>query len=214
MRERWYRHPSVKAQYVGGVFAIVAAMVGGVFTCVAQRQGSSGPASSPSPYEMKVLVVDPAGRPVEDAKVWMSLGGEPRRVSGGWQFDIPWDPQQVRRRIKVFASRESAFLAGVTEYELGTNRYPVVSVRLEKSPPADIRGIVVDETGHGIGSVTIGVVGASDIVATGTNGHFSLPTDATDGEQVLVRAYKTNYMPVTQWHPAGRQPVTIILQRQ
>src|SRR5262245_18854318 len=44
---------------------------------------------SPGVYRLRVTVVDPHGTPMDDAQVWSSLGGEPKKVSGGWQFDVP-----------------------------------------------------------------------------------------------------------------------------
>ena len=40
-------------------------------------------------YHVRITVVGPDGTPVEDAKVWSAAGGEPKKVAGGWQFDIP-----------------------------------------------------------------------------------------------------------------------------
>jgi hypothetical protein len=37
-------------------------------------------------YRVRVTVIGPQGTPVEDAKVWSSIGGEPKKVAGGWQF--------------------------------------------------------------------------------------------------------------------------------
>jgi hypothetical protein len=33
-------------------------------------------------YRVRVTVLDPAQVPVEDAKVWSSMGGEPKKVAG------------------------------------------------------------------------------------------------------------------------------------
>src|ERR1700687_5544487 len=45
--------------------------------------------NEPSVYQLRTVVLDPQGIPVEDAKVWSSLGGEPKKIAGGLQFDIP-----------------------------------------------------------------------------------------------------------------------------
>ncbi|MDQ3012399.1 MAG: tetratricopeptide repeat protein [Acidobacteriota bacterium] len=63
-------------------------------------------------YRLRVTVVDPQGVPVEDAKVWSSFGGEPKKVAGGWQFDIPDASKPKEGKLSIFASKESAFLTG------------------------------------------------------------------------------------------------------
>ena len=40
-------------------------------------------------YRIRVTVVGAQGVPVEEAMVWSSAGGEPKKVSGGWEFDVP-----------------------------------------------------------------------------------------------------------------------------
>ena len=39
-------------------------------------------------YRVRVVVLDIAQTPIEQAQVWSSIGGEPKRVAGGWEFDI------------------------------------------------------------------------------------------------------------------------------
>src|SRR5215471_10052793 len=39
-------------------------------------------------YRVRVVVVGSDGVPSNDAKVWSSIGGEAKKVDGGWQFDI------------------------------------------------------------------------------------------------------------------------------
>src|SRR5512145_3256064 len=43
----------------------------------------SGLPAKPSIYRLRVTVVDPQNVPAEDAIVWSSLGGEPKKVAGG-----------------------------------------------------------------------------------------------------------------------------------
>src|SRR5712672_3654455 len=45
--------------------------------------------SSLAIYRVRVSVVGPQGTPVEEARVWSSLGGGAKKVTEGWQFDIP-----------------------------------------------------------------------------------------------------------------------------
>lgn len=53
------------------------------------REGANTSFRPPAIYRVRVTVIDPQRVPVEDAKVWSTVGGEPKKVAGGWQFDIP-----------------------------------------------------------------------------------------------------------------------------
>ena len=46
-------------------------------------------------YRVRVTVLNPQQQPINDAKVTSSMGGEPKKVEGGWQFDIPAASQQM-----------------------------------------------------------------------------------------------------------------------
>jgi hypothetical protein len=59
--------------------------------------------AGPELYRIRVTVVDSAGLPVDDAKVWSSLGGEPKKVAGGWQFDIPRSAIPKEGPLTLFA---------------------------------------------------------------------------------------------------------------
>ena len=213
MPERSQGNGSIRAQIVGGIFVLVAAIVGGLFQ-YCPRAGKVQVTADKAVYELRVIVIDPNGVPVDDAKVWSSVGGEPKQVPGGWQFDIPSAATRLNGRVKIFAAKESAFLRGNTEYELGQDLHPVISVQLAKGARSAIHGIVLDGLGRGLGGVSVAVAGSErNGVTTQTDGHFSLQTEAADGEQVLVHAEKHTYASVTQWHPAGKHPVTIIMEK-
>jgi hypothetical protein len=214
MSERSQDNGGLRAQIVGGIFVVVAAVVAGLFQYFTPRASKVGVPAEPSIYELRVIVIGPNGVPVDDAKVWSSVGGEPKHVPGGWQFDIPSAATRLHRRVIVFAAKDSAFLNGKTELELGQDSHPAISVQLTKVAGAAIHGIVVDGSGRGLDAVRVAVVGSErNGVTTQTDGHFFLEADAAEGEQVLVRVEKDMYAPVTQWHPAGRQPLTIILEK-
>jgi len=163
---------------------------------------------------LRVLLLSPEGRPVEDAKAWTSVGGEPKQVAGGWEFDIPVSQLPPDGRITVHAAKESAFLSGSTEVRLGDDLAPSVTVRLAPNQAATVRGIVVDEAGNALEGVRVSIVGHGDeTVTTKPGGEFFLPAHAADGQQVQLRAEKTGYNAVTQFHPAGRFPATLVLER-
>ena len=75
-------------------------------------------------YRVRVTVVGPQGTPVEDAKVWSSMGGEPKKVAGGWQFDIPAAARPADGKLTIWASVDAAYLKGSQELELAGDRNP------------------------------------------------------------------------------------------
>lgn len=167
-------------------------------------------------YQVRVTVTDQQGLPVEDAKVWSSIGGEHKQVAGGWQFDIPAASKPKDGKVIFFASKKSAFLAGKNELLLEKNYYPTITIHLKKDTSAIVRGIVVDTTsGQGVSGALVSVLGyGGEAVRTGEDGSFVLPAHAAEGQQVQLRVEKDQYMPVTQWYPAGKSAAEIYLERK
>src|ERR1035438_6391731 len=75
------------------------AMLGGVIGYGAAVSRATSNVGSES-YRVRVTVIDGQQTPVSDAKVWSSIGGEPMKVEGGWQFVIPKDTKP-RESISV-----------------------------------------------------------------------------------------------------------------
>ena len=166
-------------------------------------------------YRLRVTVVDPQHVPVEDARVWSSMGGEPKKVAGGWQFDIPTASKPEDGRLTVFASLPAAFLSGKQELILKDDYNPTVTIQLEADTSASVRGIVIDSSDEAIVGARVSVVGyEAGAVITEAGGNFVLPAHAADGQQVLLHAEKEGYQAISQWHPAGDEPATIILDRR
>lgn len=170
----------------------------------------------PDIYRVRVTVIDPQRRPVEDARVWSTVGGEPKKVAGGWQFDIPSASVPTDGKVIFHASKENAFFDGERDLQLGKDPNPAVTIEMIKIVEGVVvRGIVVDETNNAIGEVRVNVVGyESEAVITKPNGGFVLPAHAAVGQQVLLHAEKPEYKAKNQYHPAGDEPVTIILERR
>jgi hypothetical protein len=166
----------------------------------------------PSIYELRVTVVDAQNTPVEDAKVWSSFGGEPKRVAGGWQFDIPAASVPADHKLTVYASREAAFLKGQSEVTLGSDFHPNTTIQLTH-PETAIRGMVTDEKGHAVEGATVTVVGyGKEAVVTKADGGFELPAHAADGQQVELHAETQGLAAGGGWYPAGNAPAEIVLK--
>jgi hypothetical protein len=166
-------------------------------------------------YRPRVTVLDLQHIPIEDARVWSSFGGEPKRVAGGWQFDIPEASKPKDGKLTIFASKESAFLIGQTDLMLGNEHNPAVTVNLRIDDSAKVRGQVLDIERRAISGARVCVVGyESDAILTKEGGNFELPAHAAVNQQILLHAEKPGYKPTRQQHPAGDTPAELILERK
>ncbi len=164
-------------------------------------------------YRVRVIVLGADGIPVEDAKVWSSVGGEPKRVDGGWEFDIPAATRPAGGKLTVYAARPSAFLTGKTELTLSDDHNPSALVQLARDTSANVRGVVVDASGRAVAGARVSVEGhEADAVVTRAGGNFVLPAHAAPGQQVWLRAERDGYAPERIIHPAGDEPATLILK--
>ena len=167
-------------------------------------------------YRVRVTVLDPQQSPVDDAKVWSSVGGEGKRVAGGWQFDIPAAAKPVDGKLTVYAAVPSAFLTGRCELQLTHDRNPSLVVRLARDSSGTIRGIVIDSVSNeAIVGARVSVVGyESEAVVTQAGGNFQLPAHAAKGQQVRLHWERKGYVADSTDHPAGDFPATLTLHRK
>jgi len=165
-------------------------------------------------YRLRVTVEDPGGAPLNDAKVTSSIGGEPKSVAGGWEFDIPVSSRPQNGKVTIFGQVPNSFLSGKVDVELSSDYDGAVTLLLEHDRSARIRGQIVDRSGAPVVAAQISVVGyGSEAVTTGTLGQFDLAAHAADGQQVQLSAFKRGIGAVSEWKQAGDQPATIILGR-
>lgn len=165
-------------------------------------------------FRLRVTVIDSQGIPVDDARVWSSIGGEAKKVPGGWQFDIPAASKPHDGKLTIYASRESAFLTGNVEVVLSNDYNPAKTIQLKHNDSAKVRGQVVDGRNHAIVGARVFVIGYEpDAMITREGGNFELPAHAAIGQQVLLHAEKVGYRPVNLWHPAGDTPAILVLEK-
>ena len=162
-------------------------------------------------YRVRVVVLDPHEMAADDARVWSDRGGEPKRVEGGWQFDIP---SSMRGLVTFYASKESAHLTGKTSLDLSSDYNPTATVHLRHSTNATIRGAIVDAHQNHVTGVFVEVVGyGTEGVTTKEDGGFLLAAHCADGEDVQLHAQKPGYKATYLTHSAGDNPATIIMDR-
>lgn len=167
-------------------------------------------------YRVRVVVLDDRQTPTNDAKVTCSMGGEVKKVEGGWECDIPAKTKPTDGKMQAYAAISDAFLTGRAELELKDDYSPVATIQLSADTSARIMGIVVDESNNPLEGAHVGVVGYdSERIVTKAGGNFSLPAHKADGQRVQLFAFKEGYAASPQeWHQAGNHPVTIVLNRQ
>jgi hypothetical protein len=189
--------------------AIAVALINGWF-----GNGKTNPTPDSGLYRVRVTVINPQNVPVEDAKVWSSFGGEPKKVAGGWQFDIPAASKPQDSRVIFYASQENAFLAGNEAASLGKDFNPAVTIKLRHDESARVHGQVVDRSNRGVAGARVFVVGHdAEAVITKEGGNFDLPAYAAVDQQVSIHAEKAGYKGVNQWQPAGDSPAILRLEK-
>jgi len=172
-------------------------------------------ADANSIYRVRIMVVDDQQHPVNNAQILSSLGGEPKQVAGGWQFDIPRASKPNDGKLTITASEETAFLFGQSEIQLGEDPNPVVTVQLKLDASALVRGIVRDDSGRAIAGARVSVIGyEGESTTTESGGNFVLPAHAAENQPIQLHVEKEGYEPTNLWHPAGREPAIVILDKR
>jgi|ERR1035437_874499 hypothetical protein len=166
-------------------------------------------------YRVRVNVVGPQGIPIDDARVWSSLGGESKKIAGGWQFDIPAATLPGNKKLTVWASLDAAFLKGSREVQLDGDRNLAATVQLQNEQNAFVRGLVLNRSKQAVAEARVSVAGYdAEAVVTGAGGGFVLAGHAARDQSVLIHVEARGYAGATEWHPAGDLPATIILDRK
>jgi hypothetical protein len=167
----------------------------------------------PDLYRVKVIVLDVQGLPVETAKVWSAFGGEGKKVSGGWEFDIPGSAMPVDKTLDVYATEDSAFLSGHSTLKLASDHNPITTVALERKETT-VHGRVTDENGEGIAGAIISIDGfPGEAMETDKSGNFLINAHAAENQPVWLQVQKKGFKSVHQEHFAGHNPASITLLR-
>jgi hypothetical protein len=152
--------------------------------------------------------------PIEDAQVWSSVGGEAKKVAGGWELEFPISKLPQDRKVTIYAAQKSAYLKGEREITVPEEKPIAISIQLQRETSAQVTGTVADADGKPVVGANVTIVGSAGSAITDDQGHFSLPANAAVGEEVRLRISKSGYEVLDQYHPAGDGPAYIILQRK
>ena len=199
---------------VAGLIATILTIVISLFALSDTIRGKLFPKKpGEGAVTIRLTVLGPDAMPVEDAKVWSSIGGEVKKVAGGWELEIPLSKVPATRTLTIYAAQETSYLKGKRDVTFGDDPVITASLQLERETSAEVKGVVVDEAKEPIAGATVSIVGTAGVATTDAQGHFSLAAHAAMNEEVRLRIAKSGYRPVEQYHPAGETPAYIILER-
>jgi hypothetical protein len=162
-------------------------------------------------YRVRVTVLGTDKQPVDDARVTSSNGGEPKKVEGGWEFDIPPQTRPADGKVTLSASVRSAFLAGRSTLILEKDYFPTTEIQLARDTSAMVRGVVIDGHRRSVAGAHVSIPGFPDIGVTDEMGNFLLPAHAADGQMVHLRAQKDR-LTADVSVPAGNAPAELVMK--
>jgi hypothetical protein len=163
---------------------------------------------------VRVTVLGIDKMPIEDAQVWSSIGGETKKVAGGWELEFPMSKLPKDRKITVYAAQKSIYLKGQREIIVNEVKPTAASIQLERETSALVKGTVSDASGKPIAGANVSILGSAGNSTTNAQGFFSLPANAAAEEEVRLRVSRAGYETLDQYHPAGDGPAYIVLQRK
>jgi nitrogen fixation protein len=171
--------------------------------------------ASISIYRVRVSILDPERIVVDDANIQSSLGGELKKIAGGWEIDIPAASKSADGKLIINASKPSAFLKGHAIVQLNKDPNPTVEIQLQRDTSARAHGRVIDGSGQAVVGAWVHVAGhEKERVQTGPGGEFNLAAHAAEGQMVRLLVVKEGYSSEEQQHRAGGRLATIILRKR
>lgn len=166
-------------------------------------------------YSVSVTVLDSEHAPVEDAEIYSRPAGTVKKVGGGYEIDVPAVHRPADGKLKIYASKKSAFLNGETSVPLDKNPNPTVEIYMQRDTSAHVNGKVVDGSSRAIVGAWVNVAGHErDRVQTRSGGEFNLAAYAAEGQLVRLHVEMEGYTPEDQPHLAGRFPAIIKLHKR
>jgi hypothetical protein len=163
-------------------------------------------------YHIRIVVLDTAKQPVNDADVTSNVGGDLKKGSFNWEFDLAPQTRPADGKVTFFATVKNSYLVGSSILPLGNKYFLDVTIQLQELPPAMVRGVVEDESGRSVVGAKVAVSGYTEIAITNGLGNFVLPAHAAEGVMVSVRAEKGNLV-AEDLVPAGRSAVLVVRKR-
>jgi hypothetical protein len=147
--------------------------------------------------------------------VYSSIGGEPKKVEGGWQFDIPAANSPKDGKLKVFAEDDFHLLMGEMDVQLDSEPNPSVVIQMIKRN-ARIGGIVVDGENHAVAGATVTAVDVSNMAnPSAKDGKFEVfVIPNTKGDPVRLRAEKEGFESDEEIFRQGQNDAKLVLRKK
>jgi hypothetical protein len=168
-----------------------------------ERDSISSDLNKSATYQIRVIVIDSNNQPVGDAEI-NSAPYEGKRIGGGWQLDIPQAAIPKDKKLSIWATKDGGIYKGSTEYTLGDDYNPHITVKLYHDVSAKIKGQVNDEDGKHLSGATVYIEGyLAEKVVTSEDGLFDLPAHAAPYEPVHLFVERAGYRSWNDEIPAG-----------
>lgn len=84
-------------------------------------------------YKVRVTVLDPGELPVENSQIRSSLGGELKKVAGGWELDIPSSNKPADGRLTLYALTPDSSLRGLVDLRLEADPNLTATIHLQET---------------------------------------------------------------------------------
>lgn len=93
-------------------------------------------------YRIRIVILGTDGQPVSDADLYSSTGGESKKASGNWEYDVSPQTKPSDDKITFYASQKNAYTSGTSTLTFGRDYYPETTIQLAPGAHATIHGVV------------------------------------------------------------------------
>lgn len=129
--------PEVPVGWVGPIvalFMILASVI--VFYALMRWAPASGVAT------VRITVLGPDNMPVENSKIKPSIGGETKKVDGGWELELAISKLPDDQKITIYAEQKQTNLFGQREIVVKKRKLTATSIQLKQKPKTPKKKIV------------------------------------------------------------------------
>lgn len=171
-------------------------------------------ATVPEPiYRVTVMVVDPNGVPVSEARVTSAPDCVGSRTEANWRFECSEGLFGNPRVLTLTAQWPARAMIGKEVLELGRDRNRTVTIQLKGSPRGKVRGVIKDDAGRLVKDASVFFAGYQQQGArTNEFGEFELDASQITAQDLRIRVQKAGYQPVESIYP-GFGDVSLVIAR-
>lgn len=171
-------------------------------------------ATVPEPiYRITVMVVDPNGVPVPDARVTAAPDCVNSRTEANWRFECSESLFGSPRLLTLTAQWPARSMLGKEILDLGRDRNRTVTIQLKGSARGKVRGVIKDDSGRLVKDANVFFVGYQQQgVRTNEFGEFELDASQVTAQDLRIRVQTAGYQPVESIYP-GFGDVSLVVAR-